>query len=111
MRYHCLVTRRRPFNGTEASASLVRAIAAGVASVAFLVLGVVVWHKWGPGPSGRVCDASRCFQLRPSHREHPLRAEALWAMSGLSALIALTWAARILIGRRGRARPGGLGRV
>jgi len=99
------LTRRQRFD------SLAWPVAAVVAAFGFLVLGVVVWHKWGPGPGGTACDASRCFQFRPSHREHPLRAEAIWTASALLALIGLFWAARILVGRRGVARPDGLGRA
>jgi hypothetical protein len=85
-------------------------ITAAVAAIGFLVVGVLVWRMWGP----IYCPpppALRCYNTAPFHRLHPLRAEALWAMSALSALIGLIWATRIRIGRRGVARPGGLGRA
>lgn len=117
------MTRRRSFD------SMVWPVAAAAVAFGFLVVGVMVWSVWGrmycpghlglgpehtPPPGSLVTSHSRwaCLDVGPQHRLHPYRAEALWAASGLSAFVALIWAAHIFIGRSVRgARPGGLGRA
>jgi len=84
-------------------------VAAAVAAIGLLVVGVIVWRMWGAPMYCPPPPALRCLNTAPYHRLHPLRAEALWAASALSALIGLFWASRILIGRRRVGRPGGVG--
>jgi len=122
VRYHLRMLRRSP------SDSLGWPVAAAGAAVVFLVVGTMMWSVWGPrycpahsglaphftSSSGSLVTSHThlgCVDIAPQHRMHPLRAEALWAVSALSALIGLFWAAGILVGRRSVARPDGLGRA
>jgi hypothetical protein len=64
---------------------LIPTVAAALA-LAFFIAGVVTWRMMPDMPS---CSPnSLCFELLPSHRLHPLRAELLWAASAVFALIA-----------------------
>jgi hypothetical protein len=56
-------------------------------AVAFLIAGVVVWRMMSQVQCHAVGGLT-CVLL-PPHRLHPLRAEALWAVSALCGLVAI----------------------
>lgn len=60
--------------------------AIAVTAVLFLIAGVVTWQAMS---SGVPCPAHEaCTSAVKRHRLHPVRAELLWAISGLLAIIA-----------------------
>ena len=56
----------------------------GAAAVACLIAGIVTWQMTS---SGAHCPPQVACVVKP-HRHHPLRAELLWAVSALLAIIA-----------------------
>lgn len=80
---------------------LIPAVAAAMA-VAFFIAGVVVWRMMSQVQCHSVGGLT-CVLL-PPHRLHPLRAELLWAVSAVFALVAFgtgLWQR----GRPGTAQP------
>ena len=76
-------------------------VIAVVAAVALFVAGVVVWRMTStPGPVSPGRRGIFFVYFPPPHRLHPLRAELLWAVSAVFALVAFA------TGLRQRGRPG-----
>jgi hypothetical protein len=73
-------------------------IIAAALAAGFFGAGLVEWRMWSAQP---YCPPNAlCGLALPPHRLlHPLRAEALWAMSGLFALLAVGSAARLFAHR------------
>jgi hypothetical protein len=73
-----------------------------VAAVGFLIAGIITWRMMSSLPSPSCFGPCPSALFRP-RRLHPLRAEALWAIGGLLALIALASTTRLLTTREHRS--------
>jgi hypothetical protein len=71
-------------------------VGAAAIAICLFIAGVVVWRMMPPQPSPPLCPAHALCGFLPesSHRLHPVRAELLWAASGLFSIIALSSALR-----------------
>jgi hypothetical protein len=80
-------------------------IGAAIIAVALFIAGLVAWRMMS---APHVCSPDViCGVYDPSerHQIHPLRAEGLWALSALFAIIALVSAVRPLTGAGRSAAP------
>jgi hypothetical protein len=68
-------------------------VGAAAIAVCLFIGGVIVWRIVSPEP---FCPPNTfCALQGPPHRLHPLRAEALWAASGLFAITAAAISVRL----------------
>ena len=82
---------RRYARPMGARATRLLSVVAAIAAVVLFTAAVVAWHMRSPWP---YCPPNaECAAPPPPHHLHPLRAEALWVMSGAFALVAAASAA------------------